>query len=193
MKKKIFVVLACIWLIISFLFITSTYAKYVSALNASTNVAVASWKILLNNQDILTNSDFTQNLGLTFPETEYKSDEVIVPGAIGYFDINIDCSNVSLYYSYHVTCNLLQDNEIADVKIMGYVQNISDTTITPINSQTNSIDMAVLPNATSSFIRVFVTWVDDQTETLDDDDDTALAQSAAEAKVQVNVSFEQTH
>ena len=193
MKKKVFFILACIWLIISFLFITSTYAKYLSALNASTNVAVASWKILLNNQDILSNSDFTQNLNLTFPETEYKIADVIVPGAVGYFDINIDCSNVSLYFTYHVTCTLPVDNKIDDVKIIGYVRNISDTNITPINSSTNSIDIPVLPNATSNNIRVFVQWVDDQTEVLDDEDDTTLAQQEAEAKLQVNVSFEQTH
>lgn len=85
MKRKVVFILACLWFIISFLIIRVTYAKYLSTLGSSADIGIASWKILLNNQDIINNSDFTQNLSLVFPGNDYYIEDSIVPGAIRLF------------------------------------------------------------------------------------------------------------
>lgn len=85
MKKKLMLILALLWLSISFLVIRVTYAKYLSSINSNTSVGISAWKIKLNTQDIMQNEDFSNNLELTFPGDEYYIEDVIVPGAMRIF------------------------------------------------------------------------------------------------------------
>ena len=85
MKKKILLILALLWFIISFLIIRITYAKYLSSINSNTSVGISAWKIKLNTQDITNNSNFSQNVALTFPGNNYYIQDVIVPGAMRLF------------------------------------------------------------------------------------------------------------
>ena len=85
MKKKVLFVLACFWLIISFLIIKSTYAKYLSTINSNANISISAWRIKLNTQDIMANSNFTQNMNLIFPGDNYYVADNIVPGALRIF------------------------------------------------------------------------------------------------------------
>ena len=85
MKKKVLFILACFWLIISFLIIKSTYAKYLSTINSNANISISAWRIKLNTQDIMTNSNFTQNMNLIFPGDNYYVADNIVPGALRLF------------------------------------------------------------------------------------------------------------
>lgn len=85
MKKKVLFILACFWLIISFLIIKSTYAKYLSTINSNANISISAWRIKLNTQDIMSNSNFTQNMNLIFPGDNYYVADNIVPGALRLF------------------------------------------------------------------------------------------------------------
>ena len=85
MKKKVLFILACFWLIISFLIIKSTYAKYLSTINSNANISISAWRIKLNTQDIMSNSNFTQNMNLIFPGDNYYVADNIVPGALRIF------------------------------------------------------------------------------------------------------------
>lgn len=85
MKKKVLFILACFWLIISFLIIKSTYAKYLSTINSNANISISAWRIKLNTQDIMANSNFTQNMNLIFPGDNYYVADNIVPGALRIF------------------------------------------------------------------------------------------------------------
>ena len=82
MKKKMFLFLALLWFICSFLIIKATYAKYISSISSNTGVGISGWKLLLNDQDIIQNSDFSSSLELTFPGDTYYDEDVIVPGAM---------------------------------------------------------------------------------------------------------------
>ncbi len=85
MKKKVLLILALLWFIISFLVIRVTYAKYLSSIDSNTSVGISAWKIKLNTQDVIQNTDFSNNLELTFPGNEYYTQDVIVPGAMRLF------------------------------------------------------------------------------------------------------------
>ncbi len=85
MKKRIILIIALLWFVCSFLIIKATYAKYLSSISSNTGIGIVGWKILLNDQDITQNSDFTSNLELVFPGDDYSDEDVIVPGAMRIF------------------------------------------------------------------------------------------------------------
>lgn len=191
MKKKIFLILSCIWIVLSFLVIRTTYAKYLTSIDGNTNITISTWNLLLNTQDILSESEFSDNLELVFPETLYSIENYIVPNSIGYFDLNVDSSNVSLYFKYIVTCTF-EGNGIDDFKVIGYSVDGYNDTVTYLDETQTEITHYVLPESDASSLRVYVQWKDDNTNTLNDSADTALAFSNGLAKIQVNVRFEQS-
>ena len=85
MKKKVLLVPALVWLVVTFLIIRVTYAKYLSTLNSSADIDISGWKIVLNTQDITQSSNFSQNVNLVFPGDNYYTENVIVPGAMRIF------------------------------------------------------------------------------------------------------------
>ena len=191
MKKKIVLFLACLWFIISFLIIQSTYAKYVTSVNGSTNVEISSWKMLVNNQDIMNNSNFSQTLSLTVEENAYHIANYIVPGGEGYFDLALDSSEVSLNFSYTITISNVSTSNISDIKLKGYSLD-GGTNITNLTGSTTQITNSVTNNVNSSSIRVYVEWNDDSTtENMNDVQDTTVANTNGKAVIQANISFEQ--
>ena len=192
MKKRILFILACFWIIISFLLIRITYAKYISSISGSSNAHISFWNITLNNQDILSNADFSSNISLTFPGDTYRSANVIVPGATGYFDLTIDTSTVSIPYQYSVTVVPAPSNNIDDIAAIGYALDQDYNNITYLDSQHTDISNTVYPGALTSSIRVYVSWIDGgNTEVLNDIDDTYIALDAGNAVLTVTVDFEQ--
>jgi len=85
MKKRIILFIALLWFACSFLIIKATYAKYLSSVASNTGIGIEGWKILINNQDIMQNSDFSSNIELMFPGDDYYSEGAIVPGAMRIF------------------------------------------------------------------------------------------------------------
>lgn len=191
MKKRILLLLACLWIIISFLLIFTTYAKYISSLSATTGVDVSAWTVVVNETNIIENNNFSSNLTLQFPETDYQLGDVIVPGAIGYFDLTIDTSQVSIPYKYTVSVAPDVSNEIADIKVIGFSTNGNNEQITYLDEQNNQIFNTVSPSSVSSAIRVYVKWFDDNTETLNDYADTNIALDGGSAIIQATLTFEQ--
>lgn len=191
MKKRVILLLACLWAIIAFLVIQSTYAKYVTSVNGSTNIGIASWNMLVNNQDILANSDFSQTLSLTFPEETYHIAGYVVPDATGYFDLTIDSSEVSLNYSYTITISTPATSNVTDMKLKGYSLD-GGNNITNLNTGVTQITNSVADNVNSVSIRVYVQWSDDSaTETMNDIADTSVAVNSGKAVIQANINFEQ--
>ena len=123
-KKKAFLLLACIWLIISLSVVQTTYAKYVTNLDANANIAISYWNILVNNQNIVENPDITATMTPVFSGNDFMKSDVIVPGAIGYFDLNIDSSNVTVPFTTTVTTNINENSALTtDLIVAGYSIN----------------------------------------------------------------------
>ncbi len=192
MKKKILLILALLWFIISFLIIRITYAKYLSSIDSNANIGISAWKIKLNTQDVLQNNDFSQNLELNFPGNEYYSEDTIVPGALGYFDLSIDTSEVNLAVRFKITATNANNSDISDLKIIGYSYPGQQNNITYLENGANEVQSSAASSVNSSTIRVYVSWNDDSnTENLNDVQDTQIALNNGKAIVSVNVLFEQ--
>ena len=191
MKKRVFLIFACLWIIISLLIIRSTYAKYLTSIDGGTNVNIAQWNLILNKQDILQNSDFSSTLSLKVPKSDYYIEDYMVPGATGYYDLIIDSSNVSLPFRFHITCSVAENSDIKDAKIIGYSRN-GNSQITYLDDSKKEITDSVSETVDTSSVRVYVKWIDnDSSETMNDTNDTSVAINNGNAIITTNISFEQ--
>ena len=192
MSKKTLIILAILWIIILAFIIQYTYAKYLSDITTNTSIGIATWDLSLNNTNVIEESDFSEYLTLTFPGNEYYNADCVVPGAIGYFDLTIDSSNVTLAFRYTVTASFAAGNDIQDMKIIGYALDGNYQNITYLTNSVPNAAHRVSANENSSTMRVYIQWVDgDQNEALNDIDDTNIAKTSGKTVIKANVSFEQ--
>lgn len=117
---------------------------------------------------------------------------VLYQAQYGYFDLVVDTSEVDLAVKYTITATLLNTNEIADCKIIGYSFPGQIDTITYLNDSNTEVQGSVAAEYDSSTIRIYVSWDDnEETESLNDTQDTSIALNSGKAVIQANVSFEQ--
>ena len=189
-KQKIPFLLALVSLFIFLTLIQDSYAKYVSNADASTNLTIARWNIKINNQDIVNNNNFSDNIVPVFPGNDYIAQDIIAPTSEGYFDLIIDYSNVDVAFNKTISINPGQDNTIEDLKITGYsvdgeeLIHFTDTTII-----TNSVELNQT-NKTQTY-RIYIKWIDDENEIMTNEDDTNATINGM-ATINVNVSFIQS-
>ena len=185
-KKKALLLLACIWFIITFSVIQTTYAKYVTNLDANANISISYWNILVNNQNIVENSDISATMNAVFPGNEFMKNDVIVPGAVGYFDLNIDSSNVTVPFSTTVTTSINEASALTtDFVVVGY--SINNGEIIEL-VDTNSFSCDISLDTDTTIIRIYIIWLDDG---LDSVEDTALGIAGGTAILDVYLNFEQ--
>lgn len=185
LNRKITFLLALLALFYCVSLIQSTYAKYLSTADADTNITIARWNILVNNQDISQNSNFSEVLEPTFTGNENIKDGVIAPTATGYFDITLDGSTTDVSFSYDISFSEADDNTVTDLKITKYeIDGHSYTYNGPISG-----NILVNDQNRALTVRVYVEWVDQtDDETMTNVDDTTAANSGvAKFKVNVNV------
>lgn len=186
-KKKAFLLLACIWFIITFTVIQTTYAKYVTNLDANANIAISYWNILVNNQDISENPDISAVMTAVLPGSEYAKPDVLVPGSLGYFDLNIDSSQVTVPFTLTVTTSINETSSLTtDFLVVGYSLDNGNTMIDLVDTDTFSLDIGADVDTTT--IRIYTAWDDDG---LDSTEDTLLGIQGGTAILDVNLHFDQ--
>ena len=185
-KKKAFLMLACVWFIITFSVIQTTYAKYVTNLNANANISISYWNILVNNQNITENSDLSAVMSVVLPGSEYAKSDVLVPGSTGYFDLNIDSSQVTVPFTATISTAINEASSLkTDFVVTGY--SIDGGEIIEL-TDTNSFTYSIGSDVSNTIITIYTTWVDDG---LDSTEDTSLGILGGTAILDVNVKFEQ--
>ncbi len=184
-KRKIIFFISLMSLFYCVSLMQETYAKYVSSAGANAYLTVARWNVLVNNQDIVDNSNFTDTIVPTFAGTSNIKSGVIAPTAEGSFDITIDGTDTDVSFTYTVTLEDAQDNTVDDLVITKYV--IDNVEYQYTNGITNNILLNDVNRSVT--ITFFVKWNDDAaTQTMDNADDTeATVDGVASVKVNVNV------
>ena len=109
MKKKVYFILLLVSCSISLSLISTTYSRYVAGTNGNIDVMLAKWQLLINNQDITNEANSEMVITPVIEENNNVKKNYLAPSSKGYFDINIDASNVDVSYSYDLTINT--DNE----------------------------------------------------------------------------------
>ena len=97
-NRKFRLLLACISLLLLVDMIQDSYAKYISSAEASSNLTIARWAFMVNNQDVLNNSNFSTTIQPIIDSNPNIASGVIAPTSTGHFDVTIDSSNVGVAY-----------------------------------------------------------------------------------------------
>lgn len=190
MNRQIRLLLAFLALFYSIFLIQDTYAKYLSNTSGNTKISIARWNILINEQDIKLNNDFTSKITPVLLGNEHIAKDVIAPTAEGYFDIIIDARNTDVSFTY--TLNIAPDETsvISDLIITGYSINNSATVSLPENSY-GLTETVNYNDETKVFnYRFFIKWNDDENATMDNAADTEATKKDT-AKFNVNIGFVQ--
>lgn len=184
--KKVYLLLALASLLLLVSVIQNTYAKYISKATANSNFTIASWNFKVNNQDINANSNFSNVIVPVFENNPNIKDNVIAPTSEGYFDINIDHSNVDVSFTEKINLNLSEANTVSDLKITGYA--INDGSIIEFNGNEISTDCLLSDNVKINKYRIYVTWIDGEGQTMQNKDDTEATKNG-NASISVSLSF----
>lgn len=196
MKKKGFRVFTflflCVILLGALYYIPTTYAKYRKKVNGSVNFDMASWHILVNDEDIVGKTQLTNKIIPAFPGDEYTKENVIAPGVVGYYDIIIDPSVTDVSFDYTILSESPSDSSVLDLVTLGYVLNpvTGNEAITPVD--VGGITGTLEHNSSALTVRVFVEWDDSDTNIMDNVQDTQVAaDSTSKAYLNVTLTFTQ--
>lgn len=187
-SRKFRLLLACMSLFLLLDMVQSTYAKYVSSASANGNFTIANWAFLVNNQDVLNNSDFSNTITPVFPGTTHIKNGVISPTSSGYFDITIDATDVEVSFDEEITLSLGATNTVTDLVFDSYTLNNGDVISLSGASPTITTTHLLSDTQRVNTYRFYVTWYDGQDEDMDNADDTAAAINGV-ANVDVNIRF----
>ena len=184
-KKKIIFFVALLSLLYCISIMQDTYAKYLSSATENAELTIARWSILINDQDVVNESNFTDTISPVFAgSTNIKSD-VIAPTAQGYFDLEINGENTDVSFTYTVSIDTT-DCAVEDLVITGY--QIDGTTYSYTG---NAISRNILISDASrtQTVRFLVEWNDNAlTETMDNEADTlATLEETAAFDVSINL------
>ena len=193
LEKRIFrLLLACISLLLLIDMIQDTYAKYISSASANSTFTIARWAFLVNSQDVLSNSDFSNTIVHTFDANQNIGSGVIAPTSTGHFEVTIDSSDVDVAFDEVITLSQASTNTVDDIVFTGYkLNNGSVVSLNDVTTATITSTHAVNEVTTSNTYTFYIKWNDNaQTETMDNADDTAATVNGV-AGVNVSLSFTQ--
>ena len=205
MKKKCKILLIIISLALSLSLMSNTYSIYVANTTGNLDMAFASWQILINEQDILEENISTIELEPVILENKNIATNTVAPSTQGYFDINIDPSNVDVSFKYELNIKVLNEN-IPDLMITKYA--ILDESYEDGDEViTNTLENNTL-NGSLEFqkeiedyqyepftIRIYFEWYEGQNEQMNDQQDAEIGHLAAKEnttlQIAASIKFEQ--
>lgn len=191
-NKKVTFVLAFISLFISLSLIQVTYSKYQTTTNGTADMQIARWKISVNNEDITTSTALTNKITPIFSGNSNIRDGYIAPKSEGYFDVVIDTTNVDVSFKYQISTSVADDSDVKDLVVTGYSMNGGE--IIPVSGNINDISNTILYSNISQRtinLRIYISWLDGDGETMDNASDTAATLKTGTAKLMVLLSFVQ--
>lgn len=191
-RKKTFVLIMLILICILIFSLVQVYAKYLSSSIGNTKITVASWNIKVNDLSIKTNTDISSAIKPVFPGNEHIASDVITPTSEGYFDLNLDFSDVDVSFEYVINAKVSDTSPVKDLVVTGY--SIDDQEKIIFDDFNSPISDIILLNSgiTNRKIRIYIMWNDDETtQTMSNLEDTAVTSSNQPITFDVNISFTQ--
>lgn len=201
MSRKFKVLLVIISLSLTLSLMSNTYSRYVADTTSDIELQFANWQILVNENDITNNSVSSINIVPILEENNNIATNSIAPTSKGYFDIEIDPSNVEVSFDYQINFELLNDNMpdllISKYAILdsNYVEGDSLTTIPITDNQINNL--LTYDNSTENFrfepfkVRIYFEWYEGQDENMNDEADAQIGNEAAtnDTKLQIKTTI----
>ncbi|MBQ4571633.1 MAG: hypothetical protein IJO27_01045 [Bacilli bacterium] len=209
MKTRIKIMLVFMSLVLTVSLMSNTYSRYVADTTGSLEVQFAKWKILVNENDITSGNVSSIELTPVVDENENVAQNKLAPSSKGYFDIEIDPTDVEVSFDYEISLEVLNEN-IPDLLVTKYslikgntdldkdsidridiVDNVISGTFRYKNVASGSDEVFAFEPFT---IRVYFEWVDnEEVSTMSDEADTQIGLNAEDYTLQIkaNIKFEQ--
>ena len=190
--KKVIILIICLSLCISLILLAQIYAKYLTSATGSTNIPIAKWNILVNNQSIKDSSDISNTIQPIFPGNDNIASNIIAPTAEGYFDLNFDFTDTDVSFKYTITLSANSESSVTDLVATGYSIDNGDKIDFDNYNEDISDTILLTDSIDTRSIRIYVLWNDDtDTSSMNNIDDTISTNSDKPVLFDVNISFEQ--
>ena len=205
MSRKLRILLVFISLSLTLSLMSNTYSRYVADTTSNVEMQFASWQILVNENDITSSTTSSIELMPVMEENEHIANNTIAPSSKGYFDIDIDPTNVNVSFSYEVSLEVLNE-DMPDLMITKYsildsnynegdelkIETITDNSIKgTLNYNNDNQDFKYEPFT----IRIYFEWYDGIDNQMDDQKDTEVGNKAAventQLQIKSNINFKQ--
>lgn len=209
MKTRIKIMLVFMSLALTISLMSNTYSRYVADTTGSLEVQFAKWKILVNNNDITSGNVSSIELTPVVDANENVAKNKLAPSSSGYFDIEIDPTDVEVSFDYEISLEVLNEN-IPDLLVTKYslikgdsdldkdsikmndiVDNVISGTFRYKNVASGSDEVFTFKPFT---IRVYFEWIDnEEVSTMNDEADTQIGLNAEDytLEIKANIKFEQ--
>lgn len=193
LNKKFILLIACVLVLLCFVTVQDTYAKYTSAVNETTDISIARWRILVNDYDIRSNASTSNLIEPVFNGSTHIASDVIAPTAEGSFTIVVDATGTDLSFNYDINVKNSIDSPVSDIVVTGVTLNGTPISVTN-NTDTDSTITGTI-NLSDQRVNTFVVnimWRDGTGENMNNAEDTAttlLEESVA--KLSVTAHFTQ--
>ena len=192
-NRKIKLFIALIALFACIFQVKKTYSKYVESKNGDANFTVASWKILLNDEDITSGSEMSSIVNPIYDSNSNIADGVIAPTSTGYFDLELDATRTQVSFSYNIVISSSLRTDVKDLVITGY--KIGDGELIPVQNRIDNLTNTIAYNAQDKVVnlRIFFKWIEGESESeeMDNSADTQAAVDGGTGKINVSCVFTQ--
>lgn len=200
-SKKVKILLLIMFMAITLSMMNSTYSRYVADTTGNIEILFAKWQILISDNDITNQTTSTIALTPVIDDNENIAENTIAPSSKGYFDIDIDPTNVGVSFDYIISLNILNEN-IPDLMITKYSiidDNYTEGDELEILTIADNIIQGTLnyDNTTENFtfkpftIRIYFEWYEGENEQMNDETDTQLSNNTTtENKLQIEAKIE---
>lgn len=171
--------------------VQETYSKYNTSAFGSASMSIARWQIVVNGQDVVQSSYLTNTITPTIMSSDHVKEGVMAPRSVAYFDLVLDYSKVDTSFEYNIVTTVPQAEAVSDLKVTGYSEN--GGSIVPVNGAISNLTGTVLLTETqrTKTIRIYTTWEDSVTETMDNAADTDASLTNKKAVINVLINFKQ--
>ncbi len=192
MKSKFKILIIFITLAFSLSIMSNTYSRYVADATGDVELTFAKWQILVNNEDITNGEEHNVLIMPTIIENKNVASNKLAPASVGYYDIEIDPTNVETSFTYRI--------EIADIDIMPDLKITKYQILDELNEQiaeqeiTNNTIEGTFNYNVDSFntmkLRIYFEWYDEADNAMSDEEDTLMSKQET-ISIATNISFEQ--
>ena len=192
-SKKVLFLIICILIISAIVMIIQIYAKYLSSASGDTTLQVARWNILVNNISIKNNTNISNSIVPVFSGNENIAKDIIAPTAEGYFDLEFNFRDADVSFEYEITTSVDENSLVKDLVTTGYSVDDGEKIVFDEYNQPIKETIDLNSDIETRKIRVYILWNDDeQTQTMNNADDTLATTASNPAILKVNISFKQT-
>ncbi len=172
-KLRIIQIMCIISILITIFSIQRTYAKYFEKVDTTYQTHIKRWLINVNTYNIHEMNELSQVMQPILVDNEnMNTNNTLVPGRKGYFEMLIDYSAVDLAFEYEFFIEQLNNKPLEDFEIYGY--EVIDADGTSTITETNEIKGVIDPTTETDSnrekkrnIKILFRWNDANADTED--------------------------